>query len=60
MRWRVFLMVKQVNRIKSSMDKPSAGGGADDEGVPVLRLDDLDQGDALPELHVPAVMMETP
>ena len=25
---------------------------ADDKGVPLLRVDDLDQGDALPELHV--------
>ena len=52
----VFLMVKQVNRIKSSIDKPAACRRADDERVPILRLDDFDQGDALPELHFPAVI----
>ncbi len=49
----VFMLVKQVNRIKSSLDRAGCRC-ADDEGVPVLRVDDLDQGDALSELHVTA------
>lgn len=47
----VFLIVKQVNRIKSAVDKPVVADAVT-KGVSVLRVDNFDQGVALPELHV--------
>ncbi len=46
----VFLLVKQVNRLRAGNRPPLRH----DARVPVLRVDDLETGDALPELHVGA------
>ena len=50
----VFLLVKQVNRVKSAFDKPGGRGRASDEGLSVLRDRDSYQGVALPALHLAA------
>ena len=49
----VFVIVKQVNRIKSAVDKRGRRR-VRHQGRSVLRIDDFDQGVALPELHVGA------
>ncbi len=51
----VFLLVKQVNRLKSAFDRPAPAAGAIDQGVPVLRVVDTCQGVAVSELHVAAL-----
>ena len=48
----VFLLVKQVNRLKSALDRPAPRPGGFNQGVPLLRIVDTYQGVALSELHV--------
>ena len=56
----VFVLVKQVNRIKSSVDRADGRSVGVHEGVPVLRLDDFDQGEALPAVHVATPVVRGP
>ena len=51
----VFLLVKQVNRIKMASRTPGARCRADDQGLPVLRVTDPDSRITVPELHLAAL-----